>query len=119
MLTIALPYPPSVNRYWRSVNGRVLVSADGRAFRDSAAIFAKSVLRGAKPLTGRLSVRIELSPPDRRRRDIDNVLKALLDSMTYAGVWIDDSQIDELSIKRIPMIPGGSVCVHVAQTKIA
>jgi crossover junction endodeoxyribonuclease RusA len=121
MLTITLPYPPSVNRYWRSVKGRVLISAEGRTYRDSAAIFAKSVLRGAKPLTVRLSVSIELSPPDRRRRDIDNVLKALLDSLTYSGVWLDDSQIDRLTIERLPVTAGGgvTVCIEPYQTKIA
>lgn len=119
MLTLALPYPPSVNRYWRQFHGRVLVSADGRAYRDSVGIFARAVLRGAKPLTGALSVRIELSPPDRRRRNIDNVLKALLDAMTAAGVWIDDSQIDELTIKRMPVIRGGSVIVCVNRLEFA
>jgi crossover junction endodeoxyribonuclease RusA len=38
--------------------------------------------------------------PDRRRRDLDNVLKSTLDSLTHAGVWDDDSQIDQLSVER-------------------
>ena len=28
-----LPWPPSLNRYYRSVNGRVLISREGRQYR--------------------------------------------------------------------------------------
>ncbi|MEY4713325.1 MAG: hypothetical protein RIS88_2775 [Pseudomonadota bacterium] len=38
--------------------------------------------------------------PDRRRRDLDNTLKATQDAMTHAGIWDDDSQIDDLRIVR-------------------
>ena len=36
--------------------------------------------------------------PDRRRRDLDNLLKALLDSMTHAGVMQDDALIEDLRV---------------------
>lgn len=32
---LTLPWPPSVNRYWRAVNGRNILSAEGRAYRAS------------------------------------------------------------------------------------
>ena len=64
-------------------------------------------------LTGRLRVELLLYPPDRRRRDIDNYAKSLLDSLTKAGVWEDDSQIDELTIKRCEIIKGGYVDVSI------
>ena len=32
-MKIALPYPPSINRYWRRVGSRTLISREGRAFR--------------------------------------------------------------------------------------
>jgi len=43
---------------------------------------------------------IEAFPPDKRRRDLDNLIKAIQDSLQYAGVYEDDSQIDYLTIKR-------------------
>ena len=52
------------------------------------------------PLLGRLSVHINVFPPDRRIRDIDNLLKSALDSLTHAGVYLDDSQIDKIAIVR-------------------
>ena len=42
----------------------------------------------------------------RRRRDLDNILKSLLDSLTHAGVWEDDSQITDLRIRKGPHIAG-------------
>lgn len=49
----------------------------------------------------RLSVTIYAYPPDRRKRDLDNILKCLLDSLEKAQVFVDDSQIDELIIRRV------------------
>ena len=65
-----------------------------------------------RKLMGDVSVEIDLYPPDRRRRDIDNPLKCLLDSMTHAGVYEDDSQIKDIELHmREPMPPEG--LVHV------
>jgi crossover junction endodeoxyribonuclease RusA len=41
---------------------------------------------------------IEVLRPDNRRRDLDNLLKATQDSMCYAGIYDDDSQIQDLRI---------------------
>ena len=72
-------------------------------------------VRGPRPLTGRVAVRIEAQPPDRRVRDLDNLLKAPLDALTHAGLWVDDSQIDELTIMRLPPLSGGSLRVVVVE----
>jgi crossover junction endodeoxyribonuclease RusA len=47
-----------------------------------------------------LRLDVEAWMPDRRRRDLDNTLKATQDAMTHAGIWDDDSQIDDLRIVR-------------------
>ena len=51
-----------------------------------------------KHFTGRLRVEIEAFRPDKRRRDLDNLLKATLDGLAHAGVYEDDSQIIDLRI---------------------
>ena len=111
MIQITLPWPPTVNTYYRSFNGRTLISAKGREY---AKAVADQVLiqRAGKLLEGRIEVRIEAWPPDKRKRDLDNLFKSLLDSLTKAGVWLDDSQIDRLSIARGPI--GGMVKVEVS-----
>jgi crossover junction endodeoxyribonuclease RusA len=97
MIELTLPWPPSVNRYWRTFQGRMIISAEGRAYRKAV---ADQVLiqRGAKNLAGKLVVEIEAWRPDNRRRDLDNLLKAALDGCTHAGVWEDDSNIVDLRI---------------------
>lgn len=112
VIELTLPFPPSTNTYYRNVGGKTLISAAGRTYR---AAVADQVLiqRGAKRLAGRLAVEIVAHVPDKRRRDLDNMLKSALDSLTHAGVWLDDSQIDELTIKRGPV--GGMLKVRVAE----
>lgn len=51
-----------------------------------------------KHFKGHLKVEIEAFRPDKRRRDLDNLLKATLDGLAHAGVYEDDSQIVDLHI---------------------
>lgn len=112
MLTLTLPWPPTANTYYRNLPGKTLISEKGRAYR---AAVAQQVLvqRGARRLSGRLAVAIVAHVPDRRRRDLDNLFKGVLDSLTHAGVWLDDEQIDCLSIERGPI--GGMLKVTVRE----
>jgi crossover junction endodeoxyribonuclease RusA len=96
-MIITLPWPPSVNHYWRNFRGRTVISTKGRQYRTAV---AEQVLvqRGAQHYTAPLKVEIEAWRPDRRKRDLDNLLKAVLDSLAHAGVFEDDSQIVDLRI---------------------
>jgi crossover junction endodeoxyribonuclease RusA len=97
MIEITLPWPPSVNTYWRNFDGRMIISAKGREYRETVGdqmILQKQI----KHFTGRLRVDIEAFRPDKRRRDLDNLLKATLDGLAHAGVYEDDSQIIDLRI---------------------
>ena len=114
VIVLTLSYPPSVNTLWRNIivkgKPRTLLSAAGRAYRLQVA--AMAILIGAvdNHLPGAFSVSIMLYPPDKRRRDIDNPVKAILDGLTYAGIWEDDSQVDVLMVQRCaPEKPGRAV----------
>ena len=96
----------------------VVITAKGKAYRKAVrAVAVESGFvpdsAGATPRTlrGPLSVRVELYPADNRRRDIDNPLKALLDSLTFAGVWEDDSQIVHLLVEKKRRVDGNPFCV--------
>ena len=84
MLHFDLPYPPSVNHYWRRVGARTLISRAGRAFRER--VCSLLAARRIEPLDGPLAMRIDVFPPDHRRRDIDNLQKALLDALQQPAV---------------------------------
>ena len=119
-MKLNLPFPPSVNTYWRAPNkgplaGRHLISEKGRKFRsDAAASVIEQLRRLPKPLLGDLSVHVVLFPPDKARRDLDNYLKTLFDAMTHAHVWKDDIQIKHMEVSWGPVQPGGSVCLTIA-----
>jgi crossover junction endodeoxyribonuclease RusA len=108
-----LPYPPSVNHYWRRVGARTLISRGGRRYRKGGAP-ARPPDRVA-PMEGRLAVRVVVRPPDRRRRDLDNVGKALLDALEHAGAYRDDAQIDRLVLERGEVAPPGGVTVEITE----
>jgi crossover junction endodeoxyribonuclease RusA len=112
-MTVELPFPPSVNGYWRSFRGRQIISAKGRQYRDDVQAVVLCHPRRQR-FTGRLRVLAELWVPDKRRRDVDNSLKAILDSVTHAGLWDDDEQIDDLRIVRAGVRPGGAVVLTIA-----
>ena len=111
MIEIDLPFPPSVNHYYRHVGRRTLISREGRRYRER--VTAALAALGLRPMAGPLAVEVHVFPPDRRRRDLDNTQKALLDALQHAGVYGDDSQIDRLTIERGPPVPGGRAVVRI------
>ncbi len=110
-LKATLPYPPTVNHYWLRTRRGVRISDGGRAYRRRV----RGILAGVPTLPGRVAVAITVFPPDvPRKRDLDNLLKGLLDALEHAGVYEDDSQIDLIRIEwGGEPVPGGRVEVAV------
>ena len=108
---VELPYPPSINHYWRRVGRHTLISRTGRAFRaEVVAILAQLRVRA---LDGPLEIEINLHPPDRLRRDVDNALKSLLDALQHGGAYADDSQIVRLEVTKREPVQGGLTFVRI------
>ena len=61
----------------------------------------------------RLSISIYAHPPDKRRRDLDNLLKVLLDSLQATGLFNDDSQFDLIYIERKTQAKNGYIVVSI------
>ena len=114
-LGLKLPWPPTANTYYRNTYGRTLISKQGRQYRKTVGGECLAQGGAGKHLSGYLSVSITACPPDRRKRDLDNLLKPLLDSLTHAGVWGDDYQVNRLSIERGDATPGGHVHVEICK----
>jgi crossover junction endodeoxyribonuclease RusA len=113
-VALELPYPPSVNTIWRHTrDGRVYLSQKGRDYRRRVSSCVLVQARGHKAFTSPVRVLVRVYPPDKRARDIDNLMKALGDSLTLAGVYQDDSLIDELILQRKEVLTGGKVWVFV------
>jgi crossover junction endodeoxyribonuclease RusA len=98
---LRLDFPPSVNHYYRR-NGHVMhLSEAGRKYLKSVkSSFAEHQIHA--PIKGRIAVSIELSRKDRRKYDIQNYDKSLLDALIGLA-YEDDGQIDKLEIRRLPV----------------
>lgn len=107
-VTLRLPYPPSNNRYYRHGKGRTYISAEGVAYRNAGRI----ACLGCARLDGRLSMSIDIFPSRSASQDVDNVAKAILDALQHAGLYTNDSQIDDLHIVRREKVEKG-VSAHV------
>jgi len=129
-IDLVLPFPPSVNGYWRHViipargagtpRAATLISAEGRKYAQDVAGTCKAVRVSGLRIDGDLAVSVTLYPPDRRARDVDNYCKALLDALTKAGVWHDDSQLSRLVVERMaadPARPRAEVIIQVRQAQ--
>lgn len=114
MITLELPWAPSVNHYYRHVGHRVLVSKDGRNYRERVALRIQN--ENLDTLTGDVELRIQLYPPDNRRRDVDNVLKVILDTLTIGKLYQDDSQVRRLAVEKLqPMPPDGLIIIRIKE----
>jgi Holliday junction resolvase RusA-like endonuclease len=87
--------PVSVNAMYRAVRGRMVLSEAGREFKKvmSDALMAQET----RMITGAVAITITFSFSDRRRRDVDNYAKSVLDSLKGV-VFMDDSDITELHL---------------------
>lgn len=123
-INLELPYPPSINHYYKTVrvghSVRVFIGAEGLLFREQVTgIVVQHKLRSKQELIvpyfekERLAVSILIYPPDKRKRDIDNIIKPIFDSLQHAFVFKNDSQIDYLCVERMEIIKGGSITVSV------
>ena len=83
----ALPYPPSVNTYWRRRGSQYYISDKGQKYR-------KDVQQIIRQL---------------------NILKGLLDSLIHAGFAEDDEQFDDIRVIRGVKVPGGRLGIKITE----
>jgi crossover junction endodeoxyribonuclease RusA len=112
---LEIPWPPSVNHYWFIVSckggGRKVLGKRGKDFRQEV----QSILGNRVPRKERFKLSIEAYPPDRRKRDLDNVFKATLDSLEHGGLYEDDNQIDEIHIYRKDIVKEGKLKILIEE----
>lgn len=101
LLKFTVPLPPSSNHRLMATKNGLIKAPLYRRWMDSTAEDLSASFEGCPPrLEGRLMLYVEVVFPDRRKRDIDNVLKSLCDVLTKAEVYKDDSQLDVITVRR-------------------
>jgi len=95
-----LPFPPSINKYWVRTRVGMKRSKHAVLYQAEALSDLNDQIGHIEPIGGKIMVSLVLFPPDKRRRDLDNFNKPVLDSLVHFGLIVDDSQIDQLFIYR-------------------
>ena len=104
-----VPLPPSVNSYFQTAvigkHASMFVGTAGVAYREAVAATWRDHWNDSppEPETGRLRLLVTLAFPTRMACDLDNRLKPLQDALQHAGVFANDSQIDDLRVRRGPL----------------
>lgn len=111
---ITLPWPPSNNRYYRHNRGRTHISTEGTAYRQAVGKIISDGLLNIRTESP-LKIRIECHMPDRRRRDLDNLQKAAFDALTKAGFWMDDCQVIDYRVVKMPIVKGGKLELTITE----
>lgn len=100
-LTFFVPGPP---QNWQRTNhgqGRIFTDWKSREYRKHIQACARVALVGRFfPRDCRYSLALEVTYPDRLRRDVDNLVKQISDALNGI-VYEDDSQVDVLHVKRL------------------
>jgi crossover junction endodeoxyribonuclease RusA len=85
---------------FRVGNGHGFTSPRVKAWHDTVAWAAVEAMTGIPPLQGPVKVTLDFYLTHRRRADVDNYSKGILDPMTHAGVFCDDSQVIDLHVRK-------------------
>jgi crossover junction endodeoxyribonuclease RusA len=111
-ITISLPFPSRIlspnspRRHWRA-------KQPAKETARSVAYYQSHIYDGQLAGEKWLQMRLTICPPNKRRRDIDNVfsaMKSALDGMCQ-GIGIDDSQIRRVVLEWGDVVEGGQVDV--------
>ena len=104
-LSLVLPIPPSINMAYRNVPGVGRVKT--RTYKDwatEAALLMKIQAKGR--IEGAYAIHVEIDRPDKRRRDLSNLLKVLEDTIVQQGLVEDDSLCERIKMKWTQKIEG-------------
>ena len=107
MVTLELPYPPSVNAIWRFSGRSAYVSKQYAAWKKEAdAWFLKQ--RAEKtvgtPIRGAFEVHMAFSERKRRKNaDLDNRIKVVNDALQRFGLIENDSKCEKLTATWAPV----------------
>ena len=108
-----MPWAPSVNSCWMHTRCGVKLSKRGRKYRVDAIALLDEIGLSGELISSNVSMSIVLNPPTLRRYDVDNFSKSLLDALSHAKFWVDDEQVQKLTISKGVKVRGGNVQVKV------
>lgn len=114
-VTLQLPLPPSANRLWVRAQKGMRRSDEYTAWLLEAGWTAKTQHPGK--VDGPFKVSIHATRPDKRRRDLDNIIKPTLDLMQHPAIVEDDSDCEQVSARWVTAGEGVTIIIEQAGTE--
>lgn len=111
MMHLHLPYPPTDNHYYTIFNNRKVPSSQAKKYWKD--VSQECTLQEAQHVVGRITLEFWIYRDNKVQFDIGNLVKAVQDSLTKAGVYADDRFIDHLLVHRGPVKPNPHIVVHL------
>jgi len=108
-----LPYPPSVNGYWRAFRNRQIISKRGREYVKAVDSEMHRMNLHGKSLSCPIKFKMVINPPTLRSYDVDNFTKGVFDALSKCGFWVDDSQVKILTVIKGEKVKDGNVKIDV------
>ena len=116
-----MPWPPTVNHFHQPIvvykgkkpTARIIKGAKARRYSKDMAPFLENIGIAGENIKGRVSVILVLHPPTLAKYDIDNRTKGVFDALSEVGFWVDDEQVDILTIRKGVKIKGGLVSLII------
>jgi crossover junction endodeoxyribonuclease RusA len=102
IIVIDLPPPPSANRLWRSIRGKVIKSREYREWISVAGghWLQQKPASALKSIDGYYTLKIVISRSLGRRRDIGNFEKGISDLLQALRIIENDNLCEELHLVR-------------------
>lgn len=111
-MLIILPFlPVSVNQSYRSYKNRVYKSKTLRDFEKKVDDLFKT-FENVELLKGNVSIDISFELKSSRKRDLDNLLKSLFDSLE-GRVFENDNQIFEINCRKLHGCSGDKTIINI------
>jgi len=113
---LELPYPIncSVNHLYTKTKTGFYINKSAKNYKEIVYYLALKVNKFGNK---NVEVKIELYPPDKRKRDLDNILKIVLDALQFAKIIENDCQIVNLCVTKKEIVKKGCLKVNISEIK--
>lgn len=113
-MVVSLDWPPSINHAYINIgNGRKRLKPEYIKYRDDCAYATLAAMaKQGKPPPPYILV-VAVWKPDRRKRDLDNLMKVLQDGI-FRGLNTDDSNISTIVLKHRGYVRNGAIRVFIS-----
>ena len=91
-----LPFPPSVNRLWRFNGPRMYRTKVYTDWAEDSVRHLQQQQMPPAPIDYPIAIELAVGQPDKRKRDIDNVNKAVLDLLEHVDILENDHYVHDL-----------------------